>query len=193
MSVLTGFAGGVLLAIYIWYVTLVRQRNRAREALSSIDVELRKRHDLLPSILEWANQFMSHEKGLLDRIVHLRISALESYRPDQPEAVRRHLMAESELDRALGSLMVAVENDPELRDQATINTAQHSYSEVEGHIAAARRFYNSAVTELNNAIESFPGNLLAALAGVRAMPFYELDDPQLAETVPVSDHLSPQH
>ncbi len=192
MSVLVGFAGGLLLVIYIWYVTLVRQRNRAREALSSIDVQLRKRHDLLPNVLELANQFMSHEKGLLEKIVHLRISALESYRPDQPEAVRRHLQAESELDRAVGSLMVAVENYPELRSDQTITKAQDTYSEVEGHIAAARRFYNSAVTELNNAVEVFPGNLLAALVGVRAMPFYELDDPQMAEPVRVSDHLSPQ-
>src|SRR5690625_7551321 len=87
--------GGLIIAViaiaYVWYVVLVRRRNRALEALSSIDVQLRKRHDLLPNILKLAERFMSHERELLTRVIELRNEARKPYDPSNPEAVRQHL------------------------------------------------------------------------------------------------------
>lgn len=175
---------------YAWYVVLIRRRNRAREALSSIDVQLQKRHDLLPNILQLAGQFMTHERDLLSRVTKLRNEAQKTYDPDQPEEVRRHLDAEGGLQSGLRQLFALAENYPELRSSETIVEAQQTFNLVEGHISAARRFYNSAVTVLNNAVQIFPGPLIAGMAGVRAMPFFEIEDEAVRERVDVSDYLN---
>jgi len=174
---------------YFWYVSLIRRRNGAREALSSIDVQLRKRHDLLPNVLKLAGRFMAHEKALLEEIVRLRSEAMQGYRPEVPEEVKAHLEAEAALQAAAGRLMVAVEQYPELRSVETMTEAQQTFTEVEGHIAAARRFYNAAVTDLNNAVEIFPGSLIANIAGVRRMPFFEIEEAARAP-VNVDDYLN---
>ena len=182
---------GVLVVIaYGWYVSLITRRNRAREALSSIDVQLRKRHDLIPNVLKLARKFMGHEKELLDSLTELRTQAQAGYRVDVPEDVAKHLAAEGALQTGLARLFAVAENYPELRSSETIVAAQQTYSEVEGHIAAARRFYNSAVTRLNNAIQIFPGSLIAGLANVRAMPFFELEDTAIREPVDADKYLS---
>ena len=173
---------------YLWYVSLIRRRNRAREALSSIDVQLRKRHDLLPNVIKLAGRFMEHEKELLEEIVRLRGQAMQGYRADVPEEVKAHLDVESALQAAAGRLMVAVEQYPELRSVETMTEAQQTFTEVEGHISAARRFYNAAVTDLNNAVEIFPGSVIANMAAVRAMPFFEIEEAARAP-VNVDDYL----
>lgn len=173
---------------YLWYVSLIRRRNRAREALSSIDVQLRKRHDLLPNVIKLAGRFMEHEKELLEEIVRLRGQAMQGYRPEVPEEVKAHFDIESALQAAAGRLMVAVEQYPELRSVETMTEAQQTFTEVEGHISAARRFYNAAVTELNNAVEIFPGSVIANMAAVRAMPFFEIEEAARAP-VNVDDYL----
>jgi LemA protein len=181
--VLLVLAGG-----YFWYVSLIRRRNRAREALSSIDVQLRKRHDLLPNVLKLAGRFMAHEKELLEEIVRLRTQAMQSYRPEAPDEVKAHLEAESALQAATGRLMMVMEQYPQLRSVETMTEAQQTFTEVEGHISAARRFYNAAVTDLNNAVEVFPGSMIANIAGVRPMPFFETEEAARAP-VDVDDYL----
>lgn len=171
--------GILVLAIvggYAWYAALITRRNRAREALSSIDVQLRKRHDLIPNVLKLARRFMTHERELLDSLTRLRAEAQAGYRPEVPEEVARHLAAEGALQAGLVRLFAVAENYPDLRSSETIITAQQAYEEVEGHIAAARRFYNAAVTRLNNAVEVFPGSVIAGIARVRPMPFFEIED-----------------
>jgi LemA protein len=175
---------------YAWYVSLITRRNQAREALSSIDVQLRKRHDLIPNVLKLARKFMSHEKELLDSLTALRSQAQASYRVDVPDDVAKHLAAEGALQTGLARLFAVAEDYPELRSSETIITAQQTYTEVEGHIAASRRFYNSAVTRLNNAIQIFPGSLIAGWANVRAMPFFELEDAAIREPVDADQYLS---
>jgi len=174
---------------YGCYISLITRRNRAQEALSSIDVQLRKRHDLIPNVLKLARKFMSHEKELLDSLTALRTQAQAGYRVDVPEDVAKHLAAEGALQTGLARLFAVAENYPELRSSETIVTAQQTYSEVEGHIAAARRFYNSAVTRLNNAIQIFPGSIIANWAKVRAMPFFELDDAAVRGPVDADQYL----
>jgi len=174
---------------YAWYASLIARRNQALEALSSIDVQLRQRHDLVPNVLTLARRFMAHESELLDRLTALRSRAQAPYRPEVPEEVAEHLAAEGALQTGLARLFAVAENYPQLRSSETIVTAQQTYSEVEGHIAAARRFYNSAVTRLNNAIQIFPGSVIANAAGVRPMPFFEIEDEGARAPVDAAAHL----
>jgi LemA protein len=174
---------------YGWYAALIRRRNRAREALSSIDVQLRKRHDLIPNVLKLARRFMTHERELLDSLTRLRAEAQAAYRPEVPEEVARHLGAEGALQAGLARLFAVAENYPQLRSSDTIISAQQAYEEVEGHIAAARRFYNAAVTRLNNAVDVFPGSVIAGLARVRPMPFFEIEDAAVRAPVDADAYL----
>lgn len=168
---------GVVVALgYIWYASLIGKRNRALEALSGVDVQLRQRFDLVPNILKIAQKFMEHEKSLLTEITALRENAAMPYDKTDAEAVKKHLQTANTLSGKMGSLMVNVENYPTLKSDQTMIQAMQTYNEVEAQITAARRFYNSSVTELNNAVQIFPGNIIAGMAGVREMPFFETDE-----------------
>jgi LemA protein len=182
-------AAVVLLLLYMLYVRLITLRNKAREALSSIDVQLRQRHDLIPNVVTLAQKFMTHEKELFAGLVAARNQAQQPYRSDDPNAVRQHIEAEKQLSAGLGRLFAVAENYPELRSSETILTAQQTLNEVEGHIAAARRFYNSAVTDLNNAVEIFPSSLVAGMVGVQKLPFYEVEDAAARAPVNVADFM----
>ena len=181
--VLVGIAG------YTWYVTLIRRRNQAREALASVDVQLQKRHDLIPNILLLARKFMAHEAALLEQITALRARVTRSYDPGDPAQVREHLEAAGGLESSLQRLFAVSEAYPSMRSSETVLEAQQTYAEVEGHIAAARRFYNSAVSDLRNAMEIFPGSWIAGLAQVESMPFYEVPDRAAHQAVDVNAHL----
>ena len=165
--------GAVVAVLYFWYASIIGKRNKALEALSTIDVQLKMRLDLVPNILKIAKKFMEHEKALLTEITALREKASANYDRSQKEAVKEHLAAAEELDSKINQLMVQVENYPDLKSDATMVHAMQTYNEVEAQISAARRFYNSAVTALNNAVQIFPGNVLANMAGVQQMPFFE--------------------
>lgn len=165
--------GVVLIGSYIWYASLIGKRNRTREALSGIDAQLKQRFDLIPNVLTIAQKFMEHEKGLITDITALRTAAAQPYDRNDANAVREHLANTQALSSKMGSLMLNVENYPTLKSDQTMVQAMQTYNEVEAQITAARRFYNSAVTELNNAVQIFPGNLIAGLAGVKEMPFFE--------------------
>lgn len=179
----------VVVVGYFWYAAIIQRRNKALEALSSVDVQLNLRHDLLPNVLKLANQFMAHERDLITRVTELRTVAQQTYDPAQAEQVKRHLEAEGELQAGLRRLFAVAENYPELRSSATIVQAQQTFNEVEGHIAAARRFYNAAVTQLNNSVQIFPGSFLAGFARVQEMPFFELADPSARATVNADDYI----
>lgn len=174
---------------YLWYVALITRRNKASEALSSIDVQLRKRHDLLPNILKLADKFMTHERELITRLTELRTRARQSYDPSKPDDVYKHLKAEGELQRGMRHIFAVAENYPELRSSETIVQAQQTFNEVEGHISAARRFYNACVTRLNNAVQVFPGSVIAGWASVRIMPFFDLEDEAMRQPVNADDYL----
>lgn len=166
----------VPILLYGWYATIIARRNGALEALSSVDVQLKQRLDLIPNILKIARSFMDHERSLLEEITQLRTRAAAPYDPKDAKAVGEHLATMDQLSSRMGQLMVNVENYPTLKSDATMVTAMQSYNEVEAQIAAARRFYNSAVSSLNSSIQIFPGNILAGLAAVSAMPFYKAEE-----------------
>jgi len=180
----------VLFAIsYGWYASIISYRNRAQEALGSVDVHLRQRHDLLPNILTIAQKFMQHERELLTKIAELRAAATAPYRKEDPKSVAAHLQSEGALTAAMGRLFAVAESNPDLKSQEPIVRAQETFEEVEGHIAAARRFYNSAVAQLNNAVQIFPGPIFAGIAKVQALPFYEETDATVRAPVNASSYL----
>ena len=168
--------GLVVIIAYLWYVSLVKKRNAGREALSGIDVQLKKRANVVPNILTIAKKFMDHEKSLLTEITELRTQVTNSYDTGDADEIKQHLAAAERLNSKMGQLMVTIENYPELKSDNTMLQAMQTYNEVEAHISAARRFYNAAVTELNNAVEIFPGSIIASMANIKVMPFYEADE-----------------
>jgi LemA protein len=176
--------GLLLVVLYLWYASIVRRANRVREALGSIDAHLRQRHDLIPNLVKLAGRFMEHERGLIEEVTRLRTRAEE--RGTNPG---ERFATENQLAQATGRLLAIAENYPALKSDATIIETQRSWGETEAQITAARRFYNAAVNRLNNAIQIFPGSLLAALAGVSTMPFFEAE-PE-ARVAPSMDALMP--
>ncbi|MDG1996421.1 MAG: LemA family protein [Emcibacteraceae bacterium] len=166
----------VAFVLYMIYVRLIKLRNATLEALSSIDVQLKKRHDLVPNILKIAKKFMEHEEGVLTKVTQMRSISGSDYDKSNPDEVSQHLEANKQLQSAMMNLFVVAENYPDLKSQETMVRAQETFEEVEGHISAARRFYNSAVGELKNAVEIFPSSTIANMIGIKAMPFFEMDE-----------------
>ena len=166
----------LIILLYVWYTRIIRNKNQVYEALAGIDVQLKNRNNLLPNILTIAKKFMEHEKELLSSVTELRTRSNAEYDSGDAQAIKQHMELASALGSEMGKLMISVEAYPELKSDQTMQQAQLSYNEIETKIAAARRFYNSAVGQLNNSIEIFPGNIVAKYANVSIMPFYETDD-----------------
>ena len=160
--------------IYCVYVGLIRKRNKAMEAFSSIDVQLKKRYDLVPNILTIAQRFMEHERGLMEEITKLRTQLKDL--PANLENIDRKIALDGQLADKMGQIIVAVENYPQLKSDQTMITAIQSYNEVEEHISAARRFYNSAANELKNAVEIFPSSLIARMINVKSVDFFKITE-----------------
>jgi LemA protein len=176
----------LLFVLYGLYVKLIKNRNKVKEAMGGIDVQLQKRYSLIPNILTIAKKFMEHETQLFQQITELRTQAsgIKSTR----ESISEKIKLDNEISAKMGQLLVNVENYPQLKSDSTMIQAMQTYSEVEEHIAAARRFYNSAVNDLNNAVEIFPSSVIAGLMGITPCPFYEA--PETARTaVNASDYL----
>jgi LemA protein len=178
-------AGLLLVVLYFWYASIVRRASRVREALGSIDAHLRQRHDLIPNLVKLAGRFMEHERDLIEEVTRLRARVEE---PMADPAAR--FAAENQLASVTGRLLATAESYPTLKSDATIIEAQRSWAETEAQITAARRFYNAAVTDLNNAVQVFPGSLLAAAAGIKAMPYFET--PPETRAAPDADALLPR-
>jgi LemA protein len=185
-------AGGVELvigataiaALYFWYASIITRRNKVKEALSSVDVHLNQRHDLIPNIVALAGRYMEHERALLTDVTRLREEARKTP-PATPADASKRFALEGELGQRVGQLMVSMEAYPELKADRPVMDAQRTWTEIEAQITASRRFYNAAVNQLNNAIQIFPGSILAGIAGVSAMPFFEA--PAEARVAPTVD------
>ena len=154
----------VLIALYGMYVALIQKRNKVKEAMGGIDVQLNKRYSLIPNILTIANKFMEHERGLMEDITKLRAQAAGIR--STADTISEKIQLDNQIASKMGQLMVNVENYPQLKSDQTMIQAMQTYSEVEEHIAAARRFYNSAVNDLNNSVEIFPSSLVAGMVGI---------------------------
>lgn len=155
---------------YFLYVLLIRKKNKLKEATSGIDVQLKKRYDLIPNLLQTAAKFMEHETTLLEEITKLRTEAMNS---DLARNPAQAFAAENELSNKLKDFNLSVENYPDLKSNQTMIQAMESMRDVEEHIAAARRFYNAAANDLNNAVEIFPSSLIASMLGIEPAVFFE--------------------
>ena len=187
MWVWAGVFGAALVGAYAWYVSLIARRNKVREAMSSVDVHLTQRHHLIPNLVALAGQYMQHERGLLVEVTRLRETASEAAGAF-PGDLGRRFDVEGQLSQRVGELFLRLEAYPELKAAGPLMEAQAAWVEAEAQITAARRFYNAAVNQLNNAVQTFPGSLIAAAVGVQAMPFFEA--PAAAREVPDAGGLS---
>ena len=166
----------VLIVLYLLYNRLIKSRNMAQAALSSIEIQLRKRYNLIPNVLSIAKKYMEHEKSTFDQITKLRTEALSNSDAEDASAVAKLFSDDAKLSGMMGKLMVSMEAYPELRAVESMKEAMATYQDVEDNISAARRFYNSAVNELKNAVDIFPSSMIASAINISAMPFYE--DPE---------------
>jgi len=178
MSVLIIILGiFILLALFAIsvYNRLVRLRNNREQSFADIDVQLKQRHDLIPQLVETVRGYMKHEKDLLTEITEARAGAMRATSIDEK------ITAENRLSGALGGLRVAFEAYPDLKANQNFLNLQEEISDIENKLAAARRFFNSATKELNNAIEVFPANIVAGMFGVRREQMFDLGTDQRAE------------
>ncbi len=181
--------GIILIALYLVYMTLVMKKNKVREALAGIDIQLKKRYDLIPNVLFLANKFMEHERGLIEDITKLRTKAAKI--KSDFDNVSEKIALDNEIKTKMGQLMVSVENYPQLKSDQTMIQAMQTYSEVEEHIAAARRFYNSAVLDLTNAVEILPSKWFAQKLGIKSeLPYFEITEEKERQAVNANEFFS---
>lgn len=166
--------GVLLIVFYALYVSLIKKKNRLKESASGIDVQLKKRYDLIPNLLTMAAKFMEHEKMLMEEITKLRSDAMAVNFADEPA---KRFELENRLSSKIGEFRLSAENYPDMKSNQAMINAMESLNDVEEHIAAARRFYNSNVTDLKNAVEIFPSSLVAKLIGIKdEMPFFTAEE-----------------
>jgi len=161
------------------YNRLVKLRNNRENAFADIDVQLKQRLDLIPQLVESVKAYMKHESTVLTDITNARANAL------QANGINEKIAADAGMTAALQGLRVAVEAYPDLKASQNFMQLQEEISDIENKLAAARRFFNSATKELNNAVETFPSNLLAGMFGFKRETMYDLGtDRAKAEETP---------
>lgn len=180
----------VVVILYSIYANIIRLKNQAKAALSSIEVQLRKRYDLIPQLLTVAKRFMEHERSLMEDITRLRTEAMSLSQAEKSSDVQQLFKADSQLAHKLSQFKVAMEAYPDLRSAETTQEAMVSFKDVEDNISAARRFYNAAVAQYNTQVETFPGTVVASMIRLDSMPFYEdANKEAIKQTIDVSKHL----
>ena len=153
----------------IAYNGLIRMSQRIKQAFADIDVQMKQRHDLIPNLVEVVKGYATHERGTLEDVIKARNSALT---PGQSTADQ--VKSENFLTATLGRLFALSEAYPDLKANVNFQQLQDELGDIENKIAAARRFYNSAVSEFNASIDAFPINLFSRSFGFNEMPFFDL-------------------
>jgi LemA protein len=167
----------------VWlYNRLVSFRNRVTNAFAQIDVQLHRRHDLIPNLVEVARKYMSHERDTLEAVIRARNSAVDGLReaaahPEDPDAIRRLGQAEQGLSGALGRLFALSEAYPDLKANQNMMQLSEELTSTENRVAFARQGFNDAVMVYNIAREQFPGNIVASMFSFTAAAPLEIDDP----------------
>lgn len=162
----------LLVIIVLIYNSLISKKNQVKNAFSTIDVYLKQRYDLIPNIVEAVKEYMKHERHLLEKITQIR-TTLTSGQVNEKERFK----LEGEITNILGRIFAIAENYPVLKASENFLHLQKTLNDVEEKIAAARRFYNTSVTELNNAIEMFPSNIIAKLMKLKKTEWLEIPEP----------------
>lgn len=163
---------GVIVVLVLWVVVsfngLVTLKNRAKEAWADIDVQLKRRYDLIPNLVETVKGYATHEKELFENVTKARANAMNA------QGVEAKGNAENMLSGTLKSLFAVSENYPELKASQNFLELQRELADTEDKIQAARRFYNTNVRDLNIKVESFPANIIAITFGFRQMELFQI-------------------
>jgi LemA protein len=162
---------------YNRFITLVQ---RAKEAWADIDVQLKRRYDLIPNLVETVKGYATHEQGTLDKVTQARTAAMNA------QGIAQKGEAENMLTDALKSLFAVSEAYPDLKANTNFLELQRELSDTENKIQAARRFYNTNVRDLNTAVQSFPGNIIAGMLRFTEREFFELGADEAAAREPVA-------
>jgi LemA protein len=175
---------GVIVVLALWLIGvfngLIRMRNRVDEAWSDIDVQLKRRYDLIPNLVETVKGYAAHEEGVFTKVTEARANAMNAQgRPAQAEA-------ENALSNTLKSLFALAENYPQLKANENFAKLQDELSDTENKIQAARRFYNGNVRDFNTRLQVFPTNLVAGMLGFGKREFFEVAEAAEREAVKVS-------
>jgi LemA protein len=166
-----GVVAFVLIVVIVMYNGLVAKKNQVENAFGGMDAILKKRFDLVPNLVAAVKQYMHHEADTLTKIATLRSQAQA-----QPPGSEARLTAENQLTKAIGGVLVAVENYPALKASSNFLELQASLNEIEEQLSASRRFYNSAVTDLNNAIQMFPSRILASMMNLSRRELFSVPE-----------------
>lgn len=171
----------IVLFCIVLYNRFVSLSNRAKEAWADIAVQLKRRYDLIPNLVETVKGYAAHESSAFENVTKARSAAISAGN----SAPSMQANAENQLSGALKSLFAIAENYPELKANENFLQLQRELGDTEDKIQAARRFYNTTVMALNTSVQSFPGNLIASSFGFKQMDLFELSDAAAAEPVKV--------
>ena len=173
----------ILIVIVLWIITiyngLIRRRFRVKEAWSDINVQLKRRYDLIPNLVEAVKGYMTHERQVFEKVTEARTKAMGAQTKEEK------LGAENILSNTLKTLFAVAENYPNLKANANFLYLQREIADTENKIQAARRFYNSVVMELNTAVKTFPTNMIANLFKFKKEEFFGLEREEEKEPVKV--------
>ena len=162
----------IVLLLVIWavsiYNNLVKLRNNRENAFANIDVQLKQRYDLIPQLVSTVKGYATHEREVLERVTAARSAAMGA------TTVNEKVQADNMMTSALAGLKVSLEAYPELKANQNFMQLQSEIADIENKLAAVRRFFNSATRELNNAMETFPGNIFAKMFGFSRQPMFEV-------------------
>ncbi|MFZ2086940.1 MAG: LemA family protein [Desulfobaccales bacterium] len=170
LLIILGLLATVFLVGVTQYNRLVQSRQMAIEGLSGIDVQLKRRSDLIPNLLEAVKGYMGHERDVLEKVTDLRAKSM------QAGSLAEKGQAEGMLSRALGNLFAVAENYPDLKASQNFIELQKALSDTEEQIQLSRRYYNGGVRNLNILVDSFPSNIVARMFGFTTMEYFELED-----------------
>ena len=163
---------GVIVVLAMWiislYNSLVKLRNNRENAFADIDVQLKQRHDLIPQLVATVKGYAAHEKDTLERVINARNGAMSAHTIDEK------IKAENALSSALAGLKITLEAYPDLKANQNFLQLQEEIADLENKLSAVRRYFNSATKELNNAVETFPSNLIAGMFGFRKEIMFDL-------------------
>lgn len=168
----------VVVLIILWlvgiYNSLVKLRNNREQAFANIDVQLQQRHDLIPNLVATVKGYATHESETLQKVTEARSAAMGA------QTIGDKIQAEQQLGQALMNLKVSMEAYPELKADKNFLELQAELSDIENKLAATRRFFNSATKEYNNAVQTFPNNLIAGQFGFHTEPMFEISQEERA-------------
>ena len=160
----------LLLAVILMFNSVIYRKNQVNNAFAGIDVMLKQRYDLIPALTNCVKAYMSHEKELLNDITLLRTSYMEQ------EAQNEKVMISDRIGKQMNEFFINVENYPDLKAGENFIKLQAAWTEMEDHIAASRRFYNTSVNDYHNIIEMFPTNILAKMMGMKHRQYFSMEE-----------------